>query len=352
MGEGHDCQREWGDLLMAELLTTDTELQTVANAIRAKTGGSANLGYPDGFASAIAGIGADCNAAAGDIRSGKTAYVGNAKVIGTATEKSAATYNVSSSDQTIAANQFLTGAQTIRRVTTSNIDAGNIKKGVVVKVGDAADDDRIVGVMGTYTSDANAGAGDILSGKTAYVNGSKITGNIPSQGATTYNASTSDQTISSGRYLSGNQTIRRVTTTNLSAANIKKGVTVQVGDSGSATRVANVTGTCVPVSVSLSQSGDCYIPFMFKGNDTKNVRFYWDANGFRMGTSDTGNKQFRVPCPIKITLYAESTSSGTTSITLQPGYDYWLNKVNDSVASITGSGISQSIWKITKFEQA
>lgn len=335
-----------------EYLTNSDDLKTVADAIRGKTGGTSTIEYPSGFATAIASIGADCNATAGDVRNGKTAYVGNAKITGNMTEKAAATYDVSSSDQTIAANQFLTGAQTIRRVTTSNIDAGNIKKGVVVKVGDAADDDRIVGVTGTYTSDANAAAGDIYPNKTAYVNGAKITGNMATKGAETFNASGSDRTISSGRYLTGNQVIRGITTQNIDAANIKKGVNVKVGDTGDANRIKNVTGTCVPVSVSLSQSGDCYIPFMFKGNDTKNVRFYWDANGFRMGTSDTGNKMFRVPCPIKITLYAESTSSGTTSITLQPGYDYWLNKVGDGTASITGSGVSQSIWKITKFEQA
>lgn len=34
-------------------------------------------------------------------------------------------------------------------------------------------------VTGTYTSDANATPGDILSGKTAYVNGQKITGTMP-----------------------------------------------------------------------------------------------------------------------------------------------------------------------------
>ena len=53
-----------------------------------------------------------------------------------------------------------------------NLVAGNIKKGA-----------SIFGVSGTFTSDANAGAGDILSGKTAYVNGSKVTGSIPIQGS-------------------------------------------------------------------------------------------------------------------------------------------------------------------------
>lgn len=33
------------------------------------------------------------------------------------------------------------------------------------------------------TSDANATAGELLSGKTAYVNGSKITGTMPNNGA-------------------------------------------------------------------------------------------------------------------------------------------------------------------------
>ncbi len=68
--------------------------------------------------------------------------------------KPATTYYPSSSDQTIASNQWLYGAQTIKGVTTNNLLASNIKKDVVVEVGDSADPDRIASVTGTYEGGA------------------------------------------------------------------------------------------------------------------------------------------------------------------------------------------------------
>ena len=186
---------------------------------------------------------ADANATSGDILSGKTAYVNGVKVTGNIPSKAATTYNVSTTDQTVPAGQYTSGVQTFRGVTTSNIEAGNIKAGVTVKVGDAGDDDRIKGVTGTFTSDANATAGDILPGKSGYVNGNKISGSMTTKAATTYNTSSSDQTIAAGQYLSGAQTIRKVTTSGISAGNIKAGVTVKVGDAGDDDRIAGVTGT-------------------------------------------------------------------------------------------------------------
>jgi hypothetical protein len=76
---------------------------------------------------------------------------GNSSVSLTAsvTTKAAATYYPSSSDQTISASQYLTGAQTIKAVTVSGLSAANIASGVTVKIGDSADDDRITSVTGT-----------------------------------------------------------------------------------------------------------------------------------------------------------------------------------------------------------
>ncbi len=71
----------------------------------------------------------------------------------------------------------------------------------------------------------------ILSGQTAWVNGCRITGNITSMGGQTIAPGSSQQTVSSSsKYMTGNVIVNAVS--NLSAGNIKKGVTV-----------GNVTGT-------------------------------------------------------------------------------------------------------------
>lgn len=129
-------------------------------------------------------------------------------------------------------------------ISATNLVASNIKDGV-----------SILGVKGTFTNDGTATASDILSGKAAYVKGSKIEGTIATRtesnvsvsgnsvfvqpgyyaqsvqktvgtakGATTYTPSTSNQTIDSGTYLTGIQTIKG--DNNLKAANIKNGVSI------------------------------------------------------------------------------------------------------------------------------
>ena len=66
---------------------------------------------------------------------------------------------------------------------------------------------------------------------------------LTSKAAATYYPSTADQTIASQRWLVGNQTIKSVTTSNLTAENIAEGVVVKVGDANNASRITQITGT-------------------------------------------------------------------------------------------------------------
>ena len=92
-------------------------------------------------------------AGTGDMLNGKKGYVNGQLVTGNIASKSAASYNPSTSDQTITGSQYLSGAQTIKAVTYSNtLTAANIANGVTVKVGCAADDDCIVSVTGSLSA--------------------------------------------------------------------------------------------------------------------------------------------------------------------------------------------------------
>ena len=73
------------------------------------------------------------------------------------TTQAAQTIYPSTSDQTIASGKYLTGTQTFAGVLLTNLSAGNIKKDVVVKIGDSADDDRITSVTGTYEGSGGGG---------------------------------------------------------------------------------------------------------------------------------------------------------------------------------------------------
>lgn len=105
-------------------------------------------------------------------------------------------------------------------------------------------------VTGNSLSSQTSGtavAGNILSGRTAWVNGSQLTGTIASLAGSTVTPGASQQTVSSsGKYMTGNVVVSAVA--NLSAANIKKGVTV-----------GGVTGTWegyVPTTVDLYLRGN------------------------------------------------------------------------------------------------
>ena len=132
----------------------------------------------------------------------------------------------------------------------AKITPENLKTGVSVTVNGKT-------VAGTFTADGTAAAGDMLEGKTGYVNGQKVTGSMPNRGAVSqalaingtytipagyhngsgkvtqsiptkaaasYKPGTAVQTIKAGQYLSGDQTIQGDAA--LIAANIKYGAAI------------------------------------------------------------------------------------------------------------------------------
>lgn len=224
------------------------------------------------------------------------------------TTKASATYTPSESIQTIAAGQYLTGAQTIGAISSTYVGSGIAHNDssdlsangatVTVPAGYYEDDASASVASGSASTPAttitvtpsitvsNSGlitasasgsrnitpsveAGYVSSGTagTVSVSGSD-TLQLTTRSAQTLYPSTSDQTIASGAYLTGTQTIKAVRVSGLSAGSILSGTTVTVGDATDADRITSVTGTLevvnyhtgsgVPAS-SLGSNGDIYI---------------------------------------------------------------------------------------------
>ena len=161
--------------------------------------------------------------------------ISNTYIGSSVTKKSAATYTPGTSDQSIASGQYLNGTQTIKG--DSNLTAANIKSGV-----------KIFNVTGSYAGSSSGGNTPNLQAKTVtpsestqtvspdsgYDGLSKVTVNaisstyigsdVTKKSAATYIPKTTDQSIASGQYLSGTQTIKG--DANLVAGNIKSGVSI------------------------------------------------------------------------------------------------------------------------------
>lgn len=113
-------------------------------------------------------------AAAGDILTGKTAFGASGSVNGSMPNNGAINETISTKAAQVAVPAGYhsgSGKVQIASAEQEKIIAGNIKSGVT-----------ILGVQGSSsvvdTGDGNAAAADIVSGKTAYVGGQKVTGTM------------------------------------------------------------------------------------------------------------------------------------------------------------------------------
>ena len=102
---------------------------------------------------------------------------------------------VTSNDVTVASVPISGSSSNTYTITA--LTAGVVKKGTT-----------ILGVTGTYTSDATAAADDILLNKTAYVNGSKVTGTMPNNAGWSSSLSNATQSVTIPKgYHDGTKTV-------------------------------------------------------------------------------------------------------------------------------------------------
>ena len=125
-------------------------------------------------------------------------------------------------------SKVIYGNQTLIDLTSDTVDAAHLLSGYSAHGADGA---PISGAC-TYdadTSDATAAASEILATKTAYKDGSKVTGTMPNIGAQTGTITTKAQAVSiSQGYHDGSGTVSISSTeqAKLIADNIREGVTI------------------------------------------------------------------------------------------------------------------------------
>ena len=250
------------------------------------------------------------SASVSQILSGYKAWVNGAEVTG-----NIATQTLSSSTSTVSAGYYNAVDLT---VADSDLASGNIKSGI-----------NIFGISGNSkvldTSAGTAAAGDMLSGKVAFSNGSQITGNIATQ-----TLSSATTTVNAGYY---NATNLATIDANLAVGNIKSGISV-----------FGVAGTLTP------NGGTATVADLFNGK-TANLTADWIPD---TGTLDLAcnTATFNGTANLVADTYDGSgnganrwcmTDSGTaTSSDILSGKIAWVNGVAITGNVTSGSNVTGS----------
>lgn len=161
-------------------------------------------------------------------------------------------------------NKIIYGGDVLIDLTQDDVTAADVAQGKKFHLPSGA---TATGTN-TYdadTSDATAVAAEILSGKTAYKNGEKITGTMPNRGAVAGSITTvaGEYTVPQGYHDgSGKVAIAATEQAKLVAANIREGITVlgvtgtMSGNEGMKATAASVTPYTTAQTITPSSLGD------------------------------------------------------------------------------------------------
>lgn len=139
----------------------------------------------------------------------------------------------------MAISKVIFGSEILIDLTGDTVTADKLASGITAH---GKDGEPITGTntFDSDTSDATAAVAEILTGKTAYARGSKLTGTMPNNGAISGTISTKAQEVSIAQGYhdgSGKVSISATEQAKIIAANIKQGVSI-----------LGVTGTLEPSS--------------------------------------------------------------------------------------------------------
>lgn len=237
----------WEEIPQIDYLTTDKEITSVANAIRAKSGTSSSLEYPTEFVSAINDITTGGGRVTQDTQ-GNLHLSDDGEIV--AETPLSVTQNGTYTPSTGYAYSSVSVSVSGTDVSDTTATASDVRTGKYFYTAAGVKTQGSIGngttTQNTPTVNSSTGVVTATATVTAGYQSADTKSNtlqLTTQAAQTIHPSTTDQTIASGKYLTGTQTVKGVLLTNLDAGNIKKDVVVKIGDSTDDDCVTSITGS-------------------------------------------------------------------------------------------------------------